>query len=344
MSGIEGIGKSPPDVAGTINSEPVDNSVAWDGGGRQPSGTGAPPVAPRVSTGAGWFVPPLPQPKANPASVNTLQAMLESNQPIDYARLMLMLQEVQHKLDQGQLASKVDELESNKVAIQKTVEQDLKTIDEAAKKLETSKKWGIFGKIVRAFAVALAVIAAVATAGALTIAVAAVGAAVTVLDETGAMKKMFDAMGVSADAQKWIMVGISAALLVAGLGAAGMALKAATSAASATAAAGAATVASVVMRQIAAAAQIAGGVAKVGEGAAQVGTGVSQYQIAEIASDRKKIEIANLTLKKQQDDMMQALQELLQKIGDGVQAAAQIVKDQADLAASIAQNTRALRT
>jgi hypothetical protein len=346
MSGIGSIGSRLVDVAGTMNADSVDadSRVAPDGGDRRSSGTGAPPVLKEIFSRLGVFVPPLPQPKANPESVGRLKAMLDSNQPVDFALLLVVFQQEQEKVDQAQQKSKIDELENNKTAIKNTVDRDLKKIDEAAKKLEASKKWGIFGKILRAFVVAFTAIAAVATGGALAIAVAVVGAAFTVLDETGAMKKMFDAMGLSADSQKWIMVGISAVLLVAGLGAAGMAVKAATSAASAAAGAGAAIIASVVLRQIAAGAQIAGGVAKVGEGATQVGSAVNQYQIAEIESDRKTIEITNLQLKKQQDDLIQRLQELLQKMEESVQAVVQMVSGEADSFAQIEQNMRALKT
>jgi hypothetical protein len=341
MSAIDGIGNRLADAVATISSEPVDNGVVSDGGGRQPSGTGAPPVGQMAFE---RFVPPLPQPEVDPASVDTLQAMLDSDQ-LDLSSLMIVVQELQQKVDRERTKSMVDELEANKVATQKTVDQDLKKIDEAAKKLEKAKKWNIFTKIFRALVVAFTTLAAIATAGALTIAVAAIGAAVTVLEETGAMKKMFDAMGVSEDAQQWIMVGISAFLAVAGLGAAGMALKAASGAANAAGAAGAAaTIWNVVVRQAAAAAQVVGGIAQVGEGATQVGAAVNQYQIAEIEYDRKKIEIENLKLKKQQDDLTIAFQELMQKIEDGVRAVLQIVKDQAELTASIAKNTRALRT
>jgi hypothetical protein len=344
MSGVDGIGKRLSDVVGTTSSELVDSGVAPDSGGRQPSGTGAPPVDLRVVTALEQFVPPLPQPEADPASVNRLKAMLESNQPIDVGLLAMMFQQEQEKADQAQQKSMVAELDSNKATIKKTVEEDLKKIDEAAKKLESLKGWGIFGKIIRAFVVAFAAIAAVATGGALAIVLAVVGAVVTVLEDTGAMKKMFDAMGVSADAQQWIMVGISALLLVAGLGVAGMALKAASSAASAAAGAGAATIANVVMRQIGAGAQIAGGVAQVGEGATQVGSAINQYQIAEIDSDRREVEITNRRLQKTQNDLFQRLRELMQKMEDSVRTVAEIVSRQADSAAQVEQNMRALRT
>jgi hypothetical protein len=345
MSGISNVGTKPTDVMGTMKGDPVDADYGTAPGkqDRQTSGAGAPPVV-RETSASAVFVAPLPQPKANPASVDRLKAVLASDQPVDFARLILRLEEEQQKGDQQQLQSKVVELDNRKAAIKSNVERDLKKIEEAAKKLEAAKGWGIFGKIVRAFVVAFAVIGAVLTGGALVIGVAAVGAAVTVLEETGAMKKMFDAMGVSEDAQQWIMVGISAFLVVAGLGAAGMALKAASGAANAAGAAGAATIWSVVARQIAAGAQVAGGVAQVGEGATQVGLAVNQYQIAGIENDRKKIEMDNLKLKKQQEDLMQAVQELMRMMEENVQTAVQIVEDQDASFASIAENMRAVKT
>ena len=340
MSGIGSITSKSVGVVGTINGDPADIRVAPDGGGRLASGMGVPPIVNQLGVLGGLFAAPLPQPKVEPTSVDRLTAKLASNEPVDFAQLMLMFEEEQQKVDKEQQKSKVVELESNKNAIKNTVNRDLKKLDEAVEKLEKQKKWGIFGKIFKAIAIALSVVAAVATGGILAPAIAIVAAAVTILEETGAMKKMFDAMGLSENAQKWIMVGISAALLVAGLGAAGMALKAA-SAAQAAAGAGAAVVVSVVMRQISAAAQVVGGVVKVGEGATQVGSAVNQYQIAKIEDDRKEIEAVNLQLKKQQDDLAQALQALIQKMEESVNAVVQIVSGQAQ---SIEQNMRALKT
>jgi hypothetical protein len=340
---MSGIGSVAPrmDLPATIIDEPVNagSPIASGDGGRQPSDPGAPPIvsAERSLSSVLGFVMPLPPPTMNKPSLDGLQGKLDSNKPVDFAALMVMFEEEQQKVAKEQLKSKVAELENNKTAIKTSVNEDLKKIEEQTAKLQKQNKWGLFGKIFGGIAVALAVVAAVATGGALAIGVALVGALIFTMEQTGATQKMFDAMGLSEKAQKWIMIGVTVALTIASLGSAGMAVAAAKAGAATTAGSKLANL----LPKVGSAAQVTGGISQVGVGTTQAGSAVNAYAIAELESDRKAIEAKNLQLKKQQDDMMQELQALLQKMEDDVQAVVQIVGAQHE---SIQQQMRNLKT
>ncbi|MBV8190023.1 MAG: type III secretion system translocon subunit SctE [Alphaproteobacteria bacterium] len=337
MSGIGNVG--PRDLSGIINEPSGSESRVTPGEGpRQipglPPAIANNPIFARLQSILG-FVMPLPPPTVQGTSKESGKGTLSLDKPIDVSRLMLMFQEAQAKTDKDQMASKVTELQHAKTAIKTNVDETLKKISDQLSKLESQKKWGLFGKIFGGIAIALSIVAAVATGGALAIGVAVVSAAVFALEQSGAMKKMFDAMGLSDEAQKWIMVGISAALLVASLGAAGMAMV------GQAAAAGAKAVATNVLPRLGSAAQMAGGVVKVGEGATQIGASINAYGIAELESDRKALEAKNLQLKQQQDKMIEELQALMQKMEEGVQAAVQILGSEHE---SIQQQMRHMKT
>jgi hypothetical protein len=326
MSGIDGIGQrqqvgSLGDVGGV--------------GGTVPTGTaGVNNTPPQVTLQSAMTTTPqlsTPQPDAtSPERLNSLIDTLIKQGP-DFSQIMVMVQQEQVKTDKEQLVTQQKMVDGKKNEIKANTESDIKKLNEQIKKIEDQQKASLFKRIFGWIAVAVSVIAAIATGGALAIGVALVGAAVFALQDTGVMNKLLK------DLPQWaqitIMVVITVALVAGGIAGAS------TSAGGLVArlADGAVNIA----KKAGMIAQAVGGVAKLGEGGAGIASSVITKDVAEMEADRKDINAAAMRLKKEMDEMMEKLQQLVAKMEDSVRATTSIVRSEAD---SVSFQMRAMKS
>ena len=275
---------------------------------------------------------------------------------MDISTAMVKLRELMQAAEQLQTATKGEDVRLLKGEIDAGVREQIDKIQENAKKLAESKKWGLFGKIFGGFALGLSVFAAAATGGILAPAVAAVSVAMFTLQETGLMDKMFDAMGASDAVRMGVMIGVTGLLLAAG-GASSVASfgKAAQAGSKAVdAASKAADVASRAAQagakfgrlgaqivkisnelglnaaRVGGFAQLAGGVTEVLEGSASIGTSVTRHQADQAQADLKTLQADLLKDRKQLEQLIEAIEQLLQQIEGRCKRAADGIKAEAD--------------
>ena len=262
---------------------------------------------------------------------------------MDIATAMAKLRELMQAAEQLQTATKGEDVRLLKDEIDAGIREQIDKIQENAKKLAESKKWGLFGKIFGGIALALSVVAAVATGGILAPAVAAVSVAMFTLQETGLMDKMFDAMGASDAVRMGVMIGVTVLLLVAG-GASSVASFGKAAAQAGTKAVDAASRFGRLGAQVAKIsselglntarvggfAQLAGGVTEVLEGGASIGTSVTRHQADQAQADLKTLQADLLKDRKQLEQLIEAIEQLLQQIEGRFKRAADSIKAEAD--------------
>ena len=326
---------------GRIPNAPSTNSVSGETRTTETDEAGG---APAVSGRNTVSDAPPPAPSGDP---QVSEARPDIPQPlIDIATAMVKLRALMQESEQLQGVTQAEEVKQRKKEIQASIKDQIKVIKENAAALAKSKKWGIFGKIFAAIALAFTVVAAVATGGLLAPAVATLSVAMFALQESGAMNQMFDAMGASDNVRMGLMIGISAALLLAGGASAvgGLGKAAETGAKAAQAGSKLAQLSAKVAQmstklfarfgldaaKVAAAAQAVGGVTEVAEGAATVGASVTQHQADLAHHDLKLLQADELRAKKKMDDLIAALEQLMEQAESGGKAIVSSIASDAD--------------
>lgn len=326
---------------GRIPNAPSTNSVSGETRTAETDEAGG---APAVSGRNTVSDAPPPAPSGDP---QVSEARPDIPQPlIDISTAMVKLRALMQETEQLQGVTQAEEVKQRKKEIQASIKDQIEVIRENAAALAKSKKWGLFGKIFAGIALAFTVLAAAATGGLLAPAVATLSVAMFALQESGAMDQMFDAMGASDGVRMGIMIGVSVALLVAGgaSAAGGFGKAAETGAKAVQAGSKLAQVSAKVARmsislfakfglnasKVAAVAQALGGVTEVAEGAATVGASVTQHQADQAQGELKRLQADELRAKKKMDDLIAALEQLMEQVESGGKAIVSSIASDAD--------------
>ncbi len=150
-----------------------------------------------------------------------VEKLTSGSENVDMSILMQRVQELQLELGKEQEKTQTGEIKSNQKMIEDGAKALLAKIDANAKELIAQGTWDTVKKV---FSVAAAILGVVAAIGAsiasggvgAPLIIAAIGAAITVAQTFGLTDKIFDAMGASQSTRMWVMIGITAALAIAG--------------------------------------------------------------------------------------------------------------------------------
>jgi hypothetical protein len=317
--------------------------------------------------------PPRTDPRDMPNLLTQLLKKLDTSEGGDISSIMENLQRAQQELGEMQEKTQTEEIKSNKNRIDQNTKDQIAKIKEAGEKLKADQGWDTAKKVFAVAGAILGVIAAIGMAvasggvglpGAIAITTACVGAIVTVLQVSGAQDAILNAIQppLSESAKMWVQIAIAGVLLV---GAAASIITSFTSVANAAASVAqtagkvesvvrgglnivgyvAKEAPSMVVSGFKLGLMIAGRVAqglmaasKVGEG---IGAGVQtglRYEVAVIGDQRKELERANLRIKQQQQELIEAMKDLMKMLEDGVKTTAEVVKGQSEL------NTKMMHT
>lgn len=358
------------------NTQTLDeiNRPQGTGGPQKPLlGTEPPPVGENdpESGGRPRLDPPRTDPKDMPNLLTQLLKKLDTSEGGDISSIMENLQRAQQELGELQEKNQTEEIKGNKNRIDQNTKDQIAKIKEAAEKLKADQGWETAKKVFAVAGAILGVIAAIGMAvasggvglpGAIAITTACVGAIVTVLQVSGAQDAIFDALKLDNNARMWVQIAIAGVLLV---GAAASIITSFTSVANA--AANVAQTAGKVETVVRGGLNIVGYVAKeapsmvvsgfklglmiagrvsqglmaaskVGEG---IGAGVQtglRYEVAQIGDQRKELERANLRIKQQQQELIEAMKDLMKMLEDGVKTTAEVVKGQSEINTKMMHN------
>lgn len=374
MSGTIGPSGFVP-IGNTQTLDEVDRTQGT-GGPQKPQltvGTEPPPVNQDPnSPGRPPLDPPKLDPKELPNLLTQLVGKLWTSEGGDVSSIMENLQKAQQELGELQEKGQTEEIKSNKSRIDQNTKDQIAKIKEAGEKLKADAGWETAKKVFAIAGAVLGVLAAIGMAvasggvgipGAIAIATACVGAVVTVLQVSGAQDAIFDALKLDQSARMWVQIAIAGVLLA---GAVASIVTSFTSVATAAAnvaqtagkvgetvvrggltivgftqQTGTSLVASSFRLGLMIASRITQGVtagAKVAEG---VGTGVQanlRYEVAQIGDQRKDLERANLRIKQQQQELVEALKDIMKLLEDGVKTTAQVVKGQSEVNTKMIRN------
>jgi hypothetical protein len=272
-------------------------------------------------------------------SIKNINQLLSSGKDIDAGELTKQIEILMHSVDQQQLKTQQTGIKGTQDQIQRTVDEQVKKLGEAKEKMEAEKTWNTVKDIFTYAAMAVSVIAAVATGGILAVAVAGLGVALTIAQKTGALDKAFDALGITDP--NWrtaITIGLSLALIAGSITNTTLIAKGVGEAATrallprafeALGVIGKGTEAlKNVSTGIKIVGQVVGGTLKIGEGTNQIGSTVARNERDNLNIEVKELQTKNVALKKQQDDLMDQLREILKKLDEGVQTTTQTLQTQ----------------
>jgi hypothetical protein len=255
---------------------------------------------------------------------------------IDIGEITRQIEVLQYAIQKEQQKTQTTGIDGQQKAIDKNVNDTVKKLEEAQKKMEAEKTWKTFKDIFTYAAMAVSLAGAVATGGALAIAVAAAGAAMTTLQQTGAYDKMME--GASPELKLGISIGVTVLLLAGSITNAAMIAKGV--GAKVTDAllpqvlaklnfANAAQALSNTSDVVRVASTVSDGVLKVGDGATKIGGTVVHFEMDKANDEAKRLQILNAKQQQQMEALVDALKEILKKLDEGVQTAATTIKGNA---------------
>ncbi len=283
------------------------------------------------TTSGATGVPALDNPDDAKAAEADLEKLL--------AYLMLDNEKRQAEMAQERIGVQKDSLERERAERSEKIEQSLKDMDKAAK---SRRRGGIFGWLVAAVAVVVAVVSCVATGG---IAVGAVvGAAVAVgaqvLNATGAMDKIVD--GIAKGLEK-LGMGKEAAQIVAQVAITVAIMAASVGAGAAGAGTRTATLASSLGKALQSAAEAVRPLVQIGAmglgAAATVSSGVGAYDSYKAGMSQSEVTESEkflAALRQQLEETQDELQSILEALQNGVSQVADIIASATDTNAEIA--------
>jgi len=366
---MSNVGSTNPyiNVGGTQSTGDV-NQTPPQGGLQGPRTDTSPPPVGSTSPGGGAPVLAPPDEKlVQQQQLNLLINKLGAGDG-DVSIIMEKLQKVQKDVGDRQVDTQKTGIDIAKTKIDKNTSAQIQKIEEGFQKMldekaaETAKK--VFMVVGAIFGLLGAIFGAIATGGvglpaAIAIGVAAVGVITTVLQVSGGMDAIFDAMNLSPEARLGIQIGIAALLLIGSVASIGTSIAGVGAVAAKVAqttsqvvklgsqavmttqqavGAMAGTTFGLVAKGIGIAGQAGSGLMKIGEGiSAGVRTG-AQYEVALIDDSRKSLERDNKRIKQQQEELMEAIRDLMKQLDEGVSITTQVIQGQHDL------NSRLIRT